>query len=73
MSPKAGAPTVLDKKAFEKELARVMRRAYRLKAVLRGDANVTQYWREGYKEKRLREYKGHWVTIINVARKGRVK
>ena len=64
-------PVAISKDVFEQELQRVLRRAAKLRAVINGDATVSQYWREGYREKKLREYKGHWVTIITVGSKPR--
>lgn len=51
---------------FERELRRVMRRAARLQAVAVGDASVETRWRNPYKEKKIRSYRGHWVHVVKL-------
>jgi hypothetical protein len=68
-----GKPDPISKKEFEAALQKVLRRAERLKAVLNGDAGVMRVWREGYKEKKIREVNGHWMTIITTKKRPEIQ
>ena len=46
------------------ELERLERRIARVRAVANGDARVERHWREGYKEKKIRTVRGHYVHRV---------
>jgi hypothetical protein len=51
---------------FERELARIRRRVFKLEAVSRGDATVERVWRKGYTESKIRSVRGHYMHLIRL-------
>lgn len=46
------------------EIERLQRAIERRSKLLAGKLDVRKHWREGYREKKVREVQGHWVHRI---------
>jgi hypothetical protein len=64
--------TMKERKEFERELAayveekvaKLKKQLARAQSVKRGDAIYVAKWREPYKEKKIRSYRGYWMHIV---------